>query len=337
MLGFGYDDSPFNSLFEELEGDGLFQDIGVKGTPVDKNAVLDTANIFPGLDELEEPLEDWMTEKIDFGQLDAADNFLGQPSDDSELMVLAPLGDSLHKLEVSTSDLELLNSLVVDHNIPPQPPAPEEDIAPNLLALSPSPVSSLPTSRSASPTTVFTIPSPIGTETGELINPIPAATLLSTLVQQSKEDLAVQLPLSQNSPIPSTPISASLQFPLISQQCLTPPVSPSSSTTSFVLSTVTKDKIKDKPKRDPPKRTKSKLKTVGGIRVDKKSRKRAQNKEAATRYREKKREEANARQSVEDVLEKRNKDLREQVDSITREIKYMKDLMADVYKAKGLI
>jgi len=337
MLGFGYDGTPFNSLFEELEGDAIFQDIGVKGTPVDKNAVIDTANIFPGLDELEDPLADWMTERIDFDQLDVTNNFLGQSVDDSELLALAPLDDNL-KLEVSTADLELLNSLVVDPNVPPQPPAPEEDIAPNLLALSPSPpLSSVDTSRSSSPATVLSSMPSSPPEFGELVNPIPAATLLSTLVQQSKEDLAVQLPLSQNSPISSTHIPTTLQFPLLSQQCLTPPVSPSS-TTSVVLSTMNSEKVvKGKPKRESPKRTKSKLKTVSDVKVDKKSRKRAQNKEAATRYREKKREEVTAIQSEEDLLEQKNKELKEQVDTISREIKYMNELMADVFKAKGLV
>jgi len=73
------------------------------------------------------------------------------------------------------------------------------------------------------------------------------------------------------------------------------------------------------------------------LKSTKKSRKRAQNKEAATRYREKKREEANAIQSEEDLLEQKNKELKEQVDTISREIKYMKELMADVFKAKGLV
>ena len=71
--------------------------------------------------------------------------------------------------------------------------------------------------------------------------------------------------------------------------------------------------------------------------LDRKLRKKQQNKDAALRYRMKKKEEGNMVQSECEVLEARNKELRDKVDSMTREINYLKSLMAEVYKAKGLV
>lgn len=63
-------------------------------------------------------------------------------------------------------------------------------------------------------------------------------------------------------------------------------------------------------------------------------RKREQNKDAATRYRVKKREEQEAVQSELSGLEKENVDLKDQVSSLSKEIEYLKNLMLEVYKTK---
>lgn len=68
----------------------------------------------------------------------------------------------------------------------------------------------------------------------------------------------------------------------------------------------------------------------------KKDKKKLQNKNAAIRYRVKKKTESDDIKSVEDNMEKTNKDLQDKVEQLSREIKYMKDLMAEVYKAKQL-
>ena len=67
---------------------------------------------------------------------------------------------------------------------------------------------------------------------------------------------------------------------------------------------------------------------------DKRSRKKVQNKNAATRYRVKKRMEKETLQEQEVRLSDTNKELREKVDSLAREIKYMKELMTEINKAK---
>jgi hypothetical protein len=70
-------------------------------------------------------------------------------------------------------------------------------------------------------------------------------------------------------------------------------------------------------------------------KADRKERKKAQNRTAALRYREKKRSEQDILQQECDELTEKNDKLRDKVDSISREIKYLKDLMAEVEKARS--
>lgn len=70
--------------------------------------------------------------------------------------------------------------------------------------------------------------------------------------------------------------------------------------------------------------------------MDKKDRKKLQNKNAAIRYRMKKKEEAVDIVAEERELEDINTNLKTKVDDLQREIKYMKNLMKDICKAKGI-
>ena len=70
---------------------------------------------------------------------------------------------------------------------------------------------------------------------------------------------------------------------------------------------------------------------------EKKKRKRDQNKSAATRYRVRKRQEAMVREEEFNVLDTKNKSLKDKVSQISREINYLKELMIEVYTIKGLI
>ncbi|GAB0092278.1 hypothetical protein DMENIID0001_072680 [Sergentomyia squamirostris] len=70
---------------------------------------------------------------------------------------------------------------------------------------------------------------------------------------------------------------------------------------------------------------------------DKKSRKKEQNKNAATRYRKKKKQEIEEILDVERDLQIVNDKLKAETADLKREIKYLKGLMREVYKAKGLL
>ncbi|CAG5117669.1 unnamed protein product [Candidula unifasciata] len=74
-----------------------------------------------------------------------------------------------------------------------------------------------------------------------------------------------------------------------------------------------------------------------GEELSKKDRKKLQNKNAAIRYRMKKKEEAVGIKSEEQELEEANQELKGKVDDLQREIKYMKNLMEEVLRAKGLM
>lgn len=78
----------------------------------------------------------------------------------------------------------------------------------------------------------------------------------------------------------------------------------------------------------------SKVKSVSGPPkvVEKKLKKMEQNKTAATRYRQKKRVEQELLGTELEGLEKRNRELTEKAESISREIQYLKDLMEEVRK-----
>jgi cyclic AMP-dependent transcription factor ATF-4 len=70
---------------------------------------------------------------------------------------------------------------------------------------------------------------------------------------------------------------------------------------------------------------------------EKRMRKKEQNKNAATRYRQKKKAEIEEILSEERGLEERNAELQLKVGDLSREIKYLKGLMRDLFKARGLI
>jgi len=68
---------------------------------------------------------------------------------------------------------------------------------------------------------------------------------------------------------------------------------------------------------------------------DKKERKKIQNKTAALKYREKKKVETIKAKDDVNALETRNKELKDKVQSLTTEIQYLKNLMAEVLRARG--
>lgn len=70
---------------------------------------------------------------------------------------------------------------------------------------------------------------------------------------------------------------------------------------------------------------------------DKKSRKKEQNKNAATRYRQKKKAESEVVMEEERALLEKNNQLQVKFSDIQREIKYLKGLMRELYRAKGIL
>lgn len=120
----------------------------------------------------------------------------------------------------------------------------------------------------------------------------------------------------------------------IQQQPIQPPDSPSSIDSSMPASP------EESPMPSPsptPKRTKSKPKLKNTSPIEKKSRKRDQNKNAATRYRVKKRIETDAVEGELKGLENTNRELKDKAEGLEKEIKYLKDLLIEVRVLKGTI
>lgn len=70
---------------------------------------------------------------------------------------------------------------------------------------------------------------------------------------------------------------------------------------------------------------------------DRKVRKKEQNKNAATRYRQKKKQEVKEIVGEEQELANENENLKSKVCDLQREIRYLKGLMRDLFKAQGLL
>lgn len=77
---------------------------------------------------------------------------------------------------------------------------------------------------------------------------------------------------------------------------------------------------------------------VPGVPIeDKKLRKKEQNKNAATRYRIKKKAEIEVILGEESELQDKNDELKKSVEDLNREIKFMKKFMRDFFKTEGLL
>lgn len=84
----------------------------------------------------------------------------------------------------------------------------------------------------------------------------------------------------------------------------------------------------------PKGRGKRRASKDGCAKLDKKLRKKEQNKTAALRYRQRKREEQEMLDARQEELQKENKQLLGQVDSLEREIMYLRGLMEEVRKRR---
>ncbi|KAA8595325.1 cyclic AMP-dependent transcription factor ATF-4 isoform X2 [Etheostoma spectabile] len=311
---------------------------------------------------------DWMSEKIDLSEFDL-DSLIGSCSSDesptSPKDLLASL-DSQMDLDLdsfSTCNPAQHESLELGLSLPSIPPLPLElslpgageakktEVAPDqeLIVKSepPSPAPSptytlelgsevdvLDAEKTATSLAATIIPDPNGSN--QTINPIvlsiPTSGHFVVVLTSKDEPSLVSLPdqsiktslssdCDSDSGIESV-ASSPARFP-----CSFPAPSPAGSSR-------TKPYSKPEPCDASSAKT-STVKSVSGVpKVEKKLKKMEQNKTAATRYRQKKRVEKDLLQVECDELEKRNHELTEKADSISREIQYLKDLMEEVRKRR---
>lgn len=147
--------------------------------------------------------------------------------------------------------------------------------------------------------------------------------------------------------IPSTPVAIAHELAVVdelvrarTQEILSEPLSPSTSNSIDDSSSCSEDPewIPETVEEFNEGKAKRRYKPYHRVNPeDKKSRKKEQNKNAATRYRMKKKAEVEVILSEERQVQESNEKLTEQIGDLQREIRYLKGLMRDLFKAKGLI
>ncbi|XP_028268862.1 activating transcription factor 4b [Parambassis ranga] len=307
-------------------------------------------------DGKEDPLQDldWMAERIDLSELDL-DSLIGScsvgdehqsPSEDLLASLDCPMElDSLPLSPLSSvprapsppaacSTASVItvdepDSCSVGQEVPSSPlsiPEPQEELEIKSEPASPEPASP------SSPAFTLDLGSEVDISESE-VKPllVPEATrivlslsptrIVLVLAPRNDHSIATTTEVIHCSPptSPSPNSSRSRPYPEPNQR----PGRPSLTTT----------KVKSLQTKGETERTTVK------VPKDKKQKKMEQNKTAATRYRQKKRVEQDALITEHTLLERRNLELIEKAESMTREIQYLKELMEEVRTAcvkKGL-
>ncbi|KAM3842125.1 cyclic AMP-dependent transcription factor ATF-4-like [Diretmus argenteus] len=313
---------------------------------------------------------DWMSEKIDLSDFDleslisscASDEPPSSPEDllaslDSHMDLALPpfdtpipaphdvLGLQLQDFpslplelplseaaEVGTSEMAPEEEVVLKSEPPSPAPSPSPTSPAYTLELG-SEVDVLDAEKTASAITATIIPDPSGClqTTTPIVLSLPSGQLMVVLAPKDEPPLvALPGPAIKTSP----PSSDSESDSGIESVAGSPPRLPSPPPTSSAGSSRTKPYSKSEPATTAT--PSPKVKSVSGAPkvVEKKLKKMEQNKTAATRYRQKKRVEQEILNDECTELEKRNHELAEKAESISREIQYLKDLMEEVRNAK---
>lgn len=306
---------------------------------------------------------DWMSEKIDLSELDL-ESLIGSsgesPSSPEDL--LAPLDSSvnldLDSLDTCVPSLDDGLSLSSTHSPPPEfsfsraAEAEKTEVTPHqktiLKCEPPSPASSpLPPSSAHT----FDLESELKAEKTPLAAPIipdsSGSIQSSSPIVLSGPTTTIVLMLTNTKPSLESLPDQSFRVSTLSSECdsdsgiesigsstprlPSPPPTPSPSAGSSRTKPYSKQ---DANAASSPSAKTCRVKSVSGAPkvVEKKLKKMEQNKTAATRYRQKKRVEQEILSTELEGLEKRNLELTEKAEAISREIQYLKDLMEEVRK-----
>ncbi|GLD63893.1 cyclic AMP-dependent transcription factor ATF-4-like isoform X2 [Lates japonicus] len=272
---------------------------------------------------------DWMSEKIDLSEFDL-DSLIGSCSSDdapsSPEDLLASL-DSHMDLDLDSFDTAIptsQDSLELGLSLPTIPSLPLE----------------LPLPGAAEAKTTKMVPDqeiPVEafSPTTPIVLSIPTSAHFVVVLTNKDETSLVALPdPSIKTPPPSSDCDDDSGFESVASS---PPRLPSPPPTPSQTAGSSRTKPYSKPEpatASSPSTKVSRVKSVSGAPkvVEKKLKKMEQNKTAATRYRQKKRVEQDLLNTECEELEKRNHELMEKAESISREIQYLKDLMEEVRK-----
>lgn len=280
---------------------------------------------------------DWMTEKIDLGDFDL-DSLIGScdsdepPSSPEDLLACleADMDLDLHSMAFSSSDLDLpLPPIPLDLGLSEPAADPEKTLeSVEIKSEPPSPVPS-PDSGLSSPNTLD-----LGSEidVSELVKSSTVLQSPGIMLNLSPSHIVVVLTPKEEKRVDSlcdngdsSDSDSGVSVSGSPAHCPDPVSSPKP---------VGSSRTKPYSRSEAAPAVSSRVKTGAPKVVEKKLKKMEQNKTAATRYRQKKRAEQEVLTAECTDLERRNQDLREKADSISREIQYLKNLMEEVRSAK---
>ncbi|XP_026869267.2 cyclic AMP-dependent transcription factor ATF-4 [Electrophorus electricus] len=292
---------------------------------------------------------EWMAEKIDLSDFDL-DSLIGScdldepPSSPEELLATlnSQMELDLNPLpfpSTSTSNPEelVLPALPLDLPLPELPEDPEIRPDPVTIEVKSEPPSPPPAPAPHSP--AFTLELGSEVDISELEKAVSKAgsdhqTPSLVLSLSPAHILLVLAPKDEVSIVASTCTDQSDSG--VDSMSGSPPHCPSPTPSPKPMG-VSRTKPYSKPDPGTGPAVGGRVKTTSGApkMADKKLKKMEQNKTAATRYRQKKRVEQESLNLECVELEKRNEELKEKADSISREIQYLKDLMEEVRSAKN--
>lgn len=188
--------------------------------------------------------------------------------------------------------------------------------------------------KTATPLTATIIPDPSGSiqTTSPIVLSLPPSGHIVVVLTNKDEPSLMSLPDQSNQSSSSSDCDSDSGIESVVSSPTRHP-SPRPTPSSTAGSSRTKPYSKPEPADASSPSAKTKVKSVSGApKVEKKMKKMEQNKTAATRYRQKKRVEQELLSTELEGLQKRNHELSEKAESISREIQYLKDLMEEVRK-----
>lgn len=217
----------------------------------------------------------------------------------------------------------------------PPSPAPSPPSPAYTLELG-SEVDVLDAEKTATSLTAIIIPDPSGSiqSTSPTVLSLPTSHIVVVLANKKEPSLASLPDQSLKVSPPSSDCDSDSGIESIgSSPARLPSPPPTPSPTAGSSRTKPYSKPEPTAASSPSAKT-SRVKSVSGAPkvVEKKLKKMEQNKTAATRYRQKKRFEQELLGTELEGLEKKNRELVEKAESISREIQYLKDLMEEVRK-----
>ncbi|XP_054896846.1 cyclic AMP-dependent transcription factor ATF-4 isoform X2 [Poeciliopsis prolifica] len=292
---------------------------------------------------------EWMSEKIDLSDFDL-ESLIGScstesPSSPEDLLASLDSHMDLDSFDKTVSSLQMSPEPDVPSSLPEAPPVAEDEVVLDQeLVLKSKPSSPHPSSSPASPAYTLELGSEVDVLDVEKMSPSVATAIISNSseVLQTSSPIVLSFPtthfvvvLSNKDALPNLSHSTAQSSDSESDSGIesaagSSPSHPSPPNSPVASSSRTKPYCKPEPTS--PKTPK--IKSVSGAPkvVEKKLKKMEQNKTAATRYRQKKRVEQEQLSSELEDLEKRNNELKEKAESISREIQYLKDLVEEVRK-----